>query len=359
MSTAPTSTARVTSPTVPVVEARGVAKRFPIERGVLRRTVGHVHAVDGVDLAVLPGTTMGLVGESGSGKSTLGRLVLRLLDPSDGRILFGGRDVTEVRGRELRALRCDAQLVFQDPHSAFDPSTTILGALREPLRAQLDLSRADQTDRARELVGMVGLDRGLLDRYPHELSGGQLQRLAIARSLALEPALVVLDEPVSSLDVSTQAQVVNLLRELQDRLGIAYLFVAHDLAVVRHVSDDLSVMYLGRIVEQGRADAIYATPRHPYTDALLSAIPVPDPERQRARERIVLRGDIPSPAAPPRGCNFHTRCPYVMDVCRSVEPEPFVTDDGTMVACHLHTSGPELRGAPLPPVPPVPPAPAT
>ena len=332
----------------PIVEVRGVTKRFPIEHGVLRRTVGQIHAVDGVDLAVAPGTTMGLVGESGSGKSTLGRLVLRLMDPSDGRILVDGRDVTELRGRELRSLRCDAQLVFQDPHSAFDPSTTVLGALREPLRAQLDLSRVQQSDRARELMGLVGLDTGLLDRYPHELSGGQLQRIAIARSLVLEPSLVVLDEPVSSLDVSTQAQVVNLLRDLQARLGIAYLFIAHDLAVVRHVSDELSVMYLGRIVEQGRADAVYATPRHPYTEALLSAIPVPDPQRQRARTRIVLAGDIPSPADPPPGCNFHTRCPYVMDVCRHVDPEPFIADDGTMVACHLHTSGPELRGSPLP-----------
>ncbi len=197
-------------------------------------------------------------------------------------------------------------------------------------------------------MGLVGLDSGLLDRYPHELSGGQLQRIAIARALVLEPSLVVLDEPVSSLDVSTQAQVVNLLRDLQARLGIAYLFIAHDLAVVRHVSDDLSVMYLGRIVEQGRADAVYTTPRHPYTEALLSAIPVPDPERQRARTRIVLAGDIPSPADPPSGCNFHTRCPYVMDVCRRVDPEPFIADDETMVACHLHTSGLELRGSPLP-----------
>jgi oligopeptide/dipeptide ABC transporter ATP-binding protein len=342
--TAPAVSAALT----PVVEARGVTKHFPVERGVLRRTVGQVQAVDGVDLAVGPGRTMGLVGESGSGKSTLGRIVLRLLDPTDGRILFDGRDVTEVRGRELRSLRLGAQLVFQDPHSAFDPSTTVLGALREPLRAQLELSRAEQTDRARELMGLVRLDAGLLHRYPHELSGGQLQRIAIARSLALEPALVVLDEPVSSLDVSTQAQVVNLLRELQDRLGIAYLFIAHDLAVVRHVSDDLSVMYLGRIVEQGTADAVYATPRHPYTEALLSAIPVPDPEVQRTRQRIVLQGDIPSPAAPPSGCNFHTRCRYVMDVCRTVDPEPFVADDGTTVACHLHTSGPELRGGPLP-----------
>jgi len=330
-----------------VVELRGLSMRFPVERGLMRRKVGEVRAVDGVDLAIRPGTTMGLVGESGSGKSTLGRLVLRLLDPSDGRIVFDGRDVTAASGRDLLHVRHGVQLVFQDPHSAFDPSATLLRALREPMQTHLQLSRAEQTARARELMGLIGLDLDLLDRYPHELSGGQLQRIAVARALAVEPKLLVLDEPVSSLDVSTQAQIVNLLRGLQRRLGIAYLFIAHDLAVVRHVSDDLSVMYLGRIVEQGTADAIYATPRHPYTEALLSAIPVPDPIRQRERERIVLKGDIPSPAQPPSGCNFHTRCPYAMDVCSDIDPEPFVADDGTTVACHLHTTGPELRGAPL------------
>ena len=330
-----------------VLETRAITKRFAVERGVLRRKIGDVHAVDGVDLAIRSGTTMGLVGESGSGKSTLGRLVLRLLDPTAGRVFFDGRDVTESHGRELREVRRGAQLVFQDPHSAFDPSATLLGALREPMRAQLTLSRAEQRDRARELMELVGLGEHLLDRFPHELSGGQLQRIAVARALVVEPKVVVLDEPVSSLDVSTQAQVVNLLRDLQARLGVAYLFIAHDLAVVRHVSDDLSVMYLGRIVEQGRADAIYATPHHPYTEALLSAIPVPDPVRQRRRERIILRGDIPSPADPPPGCHFHTRCPYVMEICRSEDPEPFVADDGTTVACHLHTSGPRLGGASL------------
>jgi len=335
----------MTAPATPVLETQNLTKRFTIERGVLRRKVGEVHAVDGVDLAVRPGTTMGLVGESGSGKSTLGRLVLRLLDPTAGRVVFDGADVTATRGRELRQVRRGVQLVFQDPHSAFDPSITVLRALREPMQTQLSLSRAEQRDRARELMRLVGLGEHLLERFPHELSGGQLQRIAVARALVVEPKLVVLDEPVSSLDVSTQAQVVNVLRDLQDRLGIAYLFIAHDLAVVRRVSDDLSVMYLGRIVEQGDADAIYSSPRHPYTEALLSAIPVPDPARQRERERIVLRGDIPSPSAPPPGCHFHTRCRYVMDICRSVDPEPFVADDGTKVACHLHTAGPRLLGA--------------
>ena len=329
----------------PILHAQAVTKWFPIERGLLRRTVGNVRAVDGVDLTVRAGTTMGLVGESGSGKSTFGRLVLRLLDPTDGRIYFDGHDVTDAHGRNLRDLRRGVQLVFQDPHSAFDPSTTMLGALREPMQTQLNVTRAEQVQRARNLMSLVGLGPHLLDRLPHELSGGQLQRIAVARALAVEPKLVVLDEPVSSLDVSTQAQVVNLLRRLQDQLGIAYLFIAHDLAVVRHVSDDLSVMYLGRIVEQGPAEIVYVSPRHPYTEALLSAIPVPDPSRQRQRKRIILRGDIPSPAQPPAGCNFHTRCPYVMDICRTIDPEPFKPGDGTSVACHLHTSGPELRGA--------------
>jgi oligopeptide/dipeptide ABC transporter ATP-binding protein len=331
----------------PVLETRSLTKRFAVERGVTRRKVGEVHAVEGVDLVIRPGTTMGLVGESGSGKSTLGRLVLRLLDPTDGNVLFEGDDVTTARGRDLRQVRRGIQLVFQDPHSAFDPSTTVLGALREPMQAQMSLSRTQQRDRARELLVLVGLNEHLLDRFPHELSGGQLQRIALARALVVEPKLLVLDEPVSSLDVSTQAQVVNLLRNLQRRLGVAYLFIAHDLAVVRHVSHDLSVMYLGRVVEQGEADTIYTLPRHPYTEALLSAVLAPDPVRERARKRIVLHGDIPSPVEPPRGCNFHTRCPYVMDICRSVEPARFVADDGTMVACHLHTTGPRLEGAGL------------
>ena len=330
-----------------VLETRDVTKHFPIERGLRRKVVGAIRAVDGVNLRIDDGTTVGLVGESGSGKSTFGRLVLRLLDPTAGTIYVRGRDVTSVRRNQLRMLRHEVQVVFQDPRSAFDPSATMASALREPMQAQLSLSGAEQRSRARDLMGLVGLNDGLLDRYPHELSGGQLQRVAVARALAVEPKLLVLDEPVSSLDTSTQAQVVNLLRRLQRELGIAYLFIAHDLAVVRHVSERIAVMYLGRIVEQGPADAVYSTPRHPYTEALLSAIPAPNPERQRRRSRIVLHGEIPSPAAPPSGCNFSTRCPYAMEVCREVEPPPLVTADGVTVECHLHTSGPLLAGAPL------------
>jgi oligopeptide/dipeptide ABC transporter ATP-binding protein len=330
-----------------LLETRGLTKQFPIEKGLLRRVVGQIHAVDRVDLSVAAGTTMGLVGESGSGKSTLARLVLRLVDPTAGDIFFDGRDIVPLSGKALRTVRQHLQIVFQDPHAAFDPSASLLTSLREPMKTHLALSAAEQRERARELMELVGLDAEHLQRFPHELSGGQLQRAAIGRALTLEPKLLVLDEPVSSLDVSTQAQVVNLLRALQQRLGVSYVFIAHDLAVVRHVSHRISVMYLGRIVEEGPADGVYETPRHPYTEALLSAIPIPEPVRQRARERIVLAGDIPSPAHPPPGCHFHTRCPYVMDVCREVDPPAFTVGDGTTVFCHLHTTGPQLAGAPV------------
>jgi oligopeptide/dipeptide ABC transporter ATP-binding protein len=331
--------------TTPLVETVALRKTFPIEHGLSRRARGHVLAVDGVDLAVHVGTTTGIVGESGSGKSTLGRLVLRLLEPTSGHVFFEGRDITTLSGRELQPVRRNIQVVFQDPYSSFDPSASILGSLREPLHTHLDLSIREQTDRASSLLERVGLSREYLTHYPGELSGGQLQRAAVARALAVQPRLLVLDEPVSSLDVSTQGQVINLFADLQAQLGIAYLFIAHDLSVVRHVSDRIAVMYLGRIVEEGPAEAVYTEPAHPYTEALLSAIPVPNPARQRVRSRIVLSGDIPSPSNPPPGCHFHTRCPYVMDVCRKVDPEPITTRNGTTVFCHLHTSGPELAGA--------------
>jgi oligopeptide/dipeptide ABC transporter ATP-binding protein len=327
-----------------LLEGASVVKHFPIHRGILRRTVGHVRAVDGIDLTVDARSTVGLVGESGSGKSTLGRVLVRLLDPTSGTVTFDGTDITRLPERKIRALRRGMQVVFQDPYSSFDPLATIADSLAEPMRTYLDLDAKGRTERSAELLRTVRLSPDHRNRYPREFSGGQLQRVAIARALALSPKLLVLDEPVSSLDVSIQADVINLLGDLQEELGLAYLFIAHDLALVRHVSNRIAVMYLGRIVEQGPADEVYRRPKHPYTEALLSAIPLPNPVRQRGRERIVLAGDIPSPAAPPPGCRFHTRCPLVMDVCRTVDPPAFVTPDGTTVFCHLHTDGPRLGG---------------
>jgi oligopeptide/dipeptide ABC transporter ATP-binding protein len=327
-----------------LVEARGIVKHFPIRKGILRRVQSYARAVDGVDFAILPGQTLGLVGESGSGKSTLGRCVLRLLKIDGGDLKIAGRDITKLSRRELRITRRNAQMIFQDPYSSFDPRSTVQSSITEPLRAHESMSRRQREERASELVTLVGLGAQHLQRYPYQFSGGQLQRLAIARALAINPQLVVCDEPVSSLDVSTQAQVINLMRELQRDLGVAYLFIAHDLSVVRHVSDRIAVMYLGRIVEQGPAETVYTSPKHPYTEALLSAVPVPDPVVQRSRQRIVLSGDVPSPVDPPSGCRFHTRCPFVMEVCRTVDPEAMRTPDGTTVACHLHTTGPTLAG---------------
>jgi oligopeptide/dipeptide ABC transporter ATP-binding protein len=327
-----------------LLQGDSLVKHFPIRSGFLRRTIGHVQAVDGVDLAIEPGATLGLVGESGSGKSTVGRLLLRLLDPTSGTVRFDGVDVTEQRDRALRTMRRDTAVVFQDPYSSFDPLATIADSLAEPMRNHLELGSREREERISSLLRLVRLDPGQRNRYPREFSGGQLQRVAIARALATSPRLLVLDEPVSSLDVSIQADVVNLLGDLRAELGLAYLFIAHDLALVRHVSDRIAVMYLGRIVEEGPAAEVYDRPKHPYTEALLSAIPVPDPRLERQRARIVLEGDIPSPASPPSGCRFHTRCRYALDVCRVVDPPAFVTPDGTTVACHLHTEGPRLAG---------------
>jgi oligopeptide/dipeptide ABC transporter ATP-binding protein len=321
----------------PLLEVTGLRKTYRLARRP-------VHAVDGVDLHVDAGETLGLVGESGSGKTTLARLIPRLIEPTLGTIRFDGVDVTAMTRRELPPFRRHVQVVFQDPYASLDSLATVCDSVGEPLRTHLGLRRAQRRARVDELFVLTGLSGDHLDRYPGELSGGQLQRVAIARALAADPKLIILDEPVSSLDVSTRAQIINLLCRLQAELALAYLFIGHDLAIVRHVSDRIAVMYLGEIVEEGPADRVYEAPKHPYTFALVSAVPIADPVRQRARARLVLDGDLPSAINPPAGCRFHPRCPYVMEICREEPPEAYLAPDGTRVRCHLHSSGPKLSG---------------
>jgi peptide/nickel transport system ATP-binding protein len=336
----------------PLLVVTGLSKQFPLRSGLLQRVSGSVNAVDGVDLTIYPGKTLGLVGESGSGKSTLARLVTRLIEPTSGHVVLGGTDITALRGPKLRRERQGMQMVFQDPYSSLDPRQNIVEIVGEPLKIHTSMSRSERQQRVVELLGQVGIGGHVLGRQPHEFSGGQRQRLAIARALALQPGLLVCDEPVSALDVSTQSQVINLLSDLQDRLGLAYLFIAHDLSVVRHLSDRIAVMYLGKIVEEGDANEVYTRPTHPYTAALLSAIPVPDPLHQRPTQRIVLRGEVDMGQAATGGCRFRQRCPFAMDVCASVDPAPYVTPSGTTVRCHLHTEGPALAGASVADLPP-------
>ncbi len=317
-----------------ILDVRGLAVHFPIKSGViLERTVGAVKAVDGVDLAVTRGTTVGLVGESGCGKSTFGRAVLRLVEPTSGEVWFDGTDVARLRGDSLRRMRRRMQMIFQDPLASLNPRQSVETILTEPLRAH-DIPY-ERHNRVSQLLDLVGLPESAAGRYPHEFSGGQRQRIGIARAVALEPELVIADEPVSALDVSIQAQVLNLLEELQDRLGLTYLVIAHDLAVVRHIADEVAVMYLGAIVEYADAEALYETPRHPYTIALMSAVPVPDPVVEDNRRRILLEGDIPSPADPPTGCRFHTRCPFRQPHrCDTERPALRDISPGHQVACH-------------------------
>jgi peptide/nickel transport system ATP-binding protein len=324
----------------PLLDVRDLAVHFPIKRGlVLDRTVGHVYAVDGVSLHIKRGETYGLVGESGCGKTTLGRAILRLVEPTAGNVTFDGVDVAHLRGERLRTMRRRFQMVFQDPMSSLDPRQSVESLLLEGMRAHgLSHGPAEDNTRLRELVDSVGLPASALRRYPHEFSGGQRQRIGIARALSVEPDLIVADEPVSALDVSVQAQVLNLLGRLQAELGLTYLVIAHDLAVVRHVSDRVGVMYLGGIVEEAPSQDLYDDPQHPYTRALLSAVPVPDPELEDRRERILLTGDLPSPAAPPAGCRFHTRCPWRQPQrCDDERPQLRVIEGapaGHRVACH-------------------------
>jgi peptide/nickel transport system ATP-binding protein len=321
----------------PLLRVEGLQVHFPIKRGVFfDRTVGQVRAVDGVDLAIERGTTFGLVGESGCGKSTLGRAILRLVEPTAGQVVFDGTDVASLEGEPLRHMRRRMQMVFQDPLGSLDPRQNVESLLSEPLRAHgLGEGKAGIASRIRTLLDAVGLPSAALRRYPHEFSGGQRQRIGIARAIALEPDLLIADEPVSALDVSVQAQVLNLLEELQHRLGLTYLVIAHDLAVVRHISDVVGVMYLGSMVEQAPADALYEQPLHPYTRALMSAVPVPDPLVEERRERILLAGDLPSPANPPSGCRFHTRCPWRQETrCDDEVPVLRELAPGHLVSCH-------------------------
>jgi oligopeptide/dipeptide ABC transporter ATP-binding protein len=307
---------------------------FPVRAGILfRHEIARVHAVDDVTLELRTGETLGLVGESGCGKTTLARCVVRLLDPTEGTICFEHRDITHASTRELRPLRKDMQIVFQDPYASLNPRKRVGQIIGTPL-ALHGTPKDEIGQRVRDLLARVGLSPEHVNRFPHEFSGGQRQRVGIARALALEPRLIVLDEPVSALDVSIQAQIVNLLDDLQDDFGLTYLFVAHDLSVVRHISDRIAVMYLGKIMELAPADELYAKPIHPYTNALLGAIPIPDPEQNRRRERITLEGEPPSPIQPPPACRFHPRCPYATEICRVVEPPLVEYPGGHLAACH-------------------------
>jgi oligopeptide transport system ATP-binding protein len=317
-----------------LIDVRDLYKYFPIHAGVFSRHVGDVRAVDGIDFTIKKGETLGLVGESGSGKTTAGRVVLRLLEATKGQVLFEGRDIGAMGREEVRKLRKEMQIIFQDPYASLNPRMTVGDIISEPLKIHNLAKGSDATDRVQELLRLVGLQPYHANRYPHEFSGGQRQRVGIARSLAVSPKFIVADEPVSALDVSIQAQVINLMQDLQEQFSLTYLFIAHDLSVVRHISTRVAVMYVGKIVEIADRDDLYANPLHPYTQALLSAIPIPDPRVESRRKRIILTGDIPSPVNPPSGCRFHTRCPVAFDRCKVEVPPLNTYASGHVAACH-------------------------
>jgi oligopeptide transport system ATP-binding protein len=318
-----------------LVQVKGLKKYFPITQGIIiQRKVADVKAVDGLDFTIERGETLGLVGESGCGKSTTGRTILQLYRPTAGEVYFQGKDLVKLKGEELRRMRRNMQMIFQDPYASLNPRMTVGDIVGEPLEVHNIAKGKEKKDRVQELLQIVGLNPYFINRYPHEFSGGQRQRIGVARALAVNPDFIVCDEPISALDVSIQAQIINLLEELQQKFHLTYLFIAHDLSVVRHISDRVAVMYLGKIVELTDRTSLYNNPLHPYTKALLSAVPIPDPVIEEKRERIILVGDVPSPVNPPSGCHFHTRCPLVMDICKKVDPEFRDVGGRHWVACH-------------------------
>ena len=320
--------------TKPLLKVDGLKKYFPIKKGLLGKTVGQIKAVDNISFYVNEGETLGIVGESGCGKSTTGRMLMRLLEPTEGTVEFDGKELTSLSAEEMRKTRRDIQMVFQDPYASLNPRHTIEKILGEPLLVHGMRDSKERRGKINDFLEIVGLSKYHAKRYPHQFSGGQRQRIGIARALMTNPKLIIADEPVSALDVSIQAQVLNLMKDLQSEFNLTYIFIAHDLGVVRHISDRVGVMYLGKIVEVSESEQLYANPLHPYTQALLSAVPVPDPAYEK--QEILLEGDIPNPADPPTGCTFHTRCPYVMDVCRKQIPQLIEMEKGHSVACHLY-----------------------
>ena len=317
-----------------IIEAENVKKYFPIKGGVFSKVVGYVKAVDDVSLKIEKGACTALVGESGCGKTTFGRVLLKLIEPDAGKILFEGKDLAKVKGKKLREMRKDMQMVFQDPNSSLDPRFTVKNIIGEPFSNFTNIKGEELVKRILELLNLVGLKKEHLYRYPHEFSGGQRQRIAVARAIALDPKFIVLDEPTSALDVSVQAKILNLFQDLQEKFDLSYLFITHDLSVAKHMADNIGVMYVGKLVETSATEPLFEEPLHPYTQALLSAIPVADPEYKV--ERIILKGDVPSPANPPSGCRFHPRCPKAMEICSKEEPELKKVGDGRLVACHLY-----------------------
>ena len=319
-----------------LIKVENLTKHFPITRGIVfQREVGAVQAVDNISFDIHEGETLGLVGESGCGKSTTGRTILQLHRATSGKVFYGDVDLTETNDDKMRGYRRDLQIIFQDPYASLNPRMTVGSIIAEPLEVHRIGTKKERRERVKELLALVGLNPYFINRYPHEFSGGQRQRIGVARALALNPKFIVCDEPIAALDVSIQAQVVNLLEELQEQFGLTYLFIAHDLSMVRHIADRTAVMYLGKIVELADREALYSKPLHPYAQALLSAVPIPDPAKERVRKRIILEGDVPSPSNPPSGCRFHPRCPIAEDICKEKEPEWREVLDNHWVACHL------------------------